>query len=288
MEDDKQEAEATGHVFLVDNGSLRPDSTRNLRRVADLLTKRSGRRVRAVSLLHSDKVPAEALDGREAEIFEPAVKVRAQRGDREFLVLPFFFGPSRALTDFIPARVKRLRRLFPGLRVRMAPPLVDSTPGDEERVASVLNEGVLTRLQPEERPRPAVALVDHGSPAPEVTEVRDRVAVRLGELLGERVSRVAASSMERREGERYRFNEPLLEQLLGSTGFDQGPVIVSMMFLSPGRHAGPGGDVAAICAEAERAHPGLKTIITPLAGEHDGIVDILLDRLRDEARAVEL
>ena len=286
MEDDKQEAEATGHVFLVDNGSLRPDSTRNLRRVADLLTKRSGRRVRAVSLLHSDKVPAEALDGREAEIFEPAVKVRAQRGDREFLVLPFFFGPSRALTDFIPERVKRLRRLFPGLRVRLAPPLVDSTPGDEERVASVLYGGVLTRLEPEARP--AVALVDHGSPAPEVTEVRNRVAVRLGELLGERVSRVAASSMERREGEGYRFNEPLLERLLGSPGFDRGPVIVSMMFLSPGRHAGPGGDVAAICAEAERAHPGLKTIITPLAGEHEGIVDILLERLRDEARAVEL
>ena len=285
MEDDKQEAKAPEHVFLVDNGSLRPDATRNLRRVADLLTKRSGRRVRAVSLLHSHKVAAEALDGRAAEIFEPAVTAHAERGAREFLVLPFFFGPSRALTDFIPARVNRLKRLFPNLRVRMAPPLVDSVPGDEERVASLLCEGVLTRLQPESRP--AVALVDHGSPAPEVTEVRDRVAARLGEFLGDRVSRVAASSMERREGERYRFNEPLLERLLGSPGFDRGPVIVSMMFLSPGRHAGPGGDVATICAEAERAHPGLKTVMTPLAGEHDGILDILVDRLRDETRTVE-
>ena len=32
---------------------------------------------------------------------------------------------------------------------------------------------------------------------------------------------------------------------------DEGEVVVALQFLSPGRHAGPGGDVAEICTEAE-------------------------------------
>ena len=51
---------------------------------------------------------------------------------------------------------------------------------------------------------------------------------------------VEASSMERREGTEYDFNEPLLENLLGSEGFEK-DVVLSMLFISPGRHAGPGG-----------------------------------------------
>ncbi len=286
MERDKQEAMPAEEVFLVDNGSLRPEATWNLRRVAKLLSDRCGRRVCPVSLLHSHKVPAEELGGRAAEIFDSALTGRAAQGMRDFRVVPFFFGPSRALTDYMPARVRRLRREFPGLRVRRAPPLVDTIPNDEERVASILADGVLARL--ESGSNPAVALVDHGSPAPEVTEVRNRVAVRLGAILGDRVARVEASSMERREGEEYRFNEPLLSSLLGTPGFDGGTVVISMMFLSPGRHAGPGGDVAAICAEAEKMHPGLRTVMTALAGEHEGVVEILLDRLNTETCLIDL
>ncbi len=286
MDGDKQEAMPDEEVFLVDNGSLRPEATWNLRRVAKLLAERCGRRVCPVSLLHSHKVPAEKLGGRSAEIFESALTRRAAQGVVNFRVVPFFFGPSRALTDFMPARVRRLRREFPGLRVRRAPPLVDTVPDDEDRVASILADGVLARL--ESGSNPAVALVDHGSPAPEVTEVRNRVAVRLGEILGGRVARVAASSMERREGDQYRFNEPLLSRLLGTPGFDRGTVVVSMMFLSPGRHAGPGGDVAAICAEAEAMHPSLRTVMTPLAGEHEGVLEILVDRLNATSRLTEI
>jgi hypothetical protein len=90
--------------------------------------------------------------------------------------------------------------------------------------------------------------------------------------------------MERREGDEYRFNEPLLENLLDEPGFNQGPVIVSMLFLSPGKHAGEGGDVVTICTEAESRNPGLETRITRLAGEHDGILAILADRLEEAIR----
>ena len=52
--------------------------------------------------------------------------------------------------------------------------------------------------------------------------------------------------MERREGDAYAFNDPLLESLGGISGFAGGRLILAMFFLLPGRHAGEGGDVAEI------------------------------------------
>jgi len=127
--------------------------------------------------------------------------------------------------------------------------------------------------------RPRVALVDHGSPLPEVAAVRDRLAGELGKVLGERVSAVAASSMERREGEAYAFNEPLLENLLETEGWSAGEVVVSLLFLSPGRHAGPEGDIAGICKRARERHPGLRTRMTGLVGNHPAIIRLLQRRL---------
>lgn len=277
MPENKQNQIAGPTIFLVDNGSLRADSTRNLRRVATALSGETGRPVWPVSLLHSHKVPARDLAGVPAETFEPALIARAEKGETAFLVVPFFFGPSRALLEYIPERAARLKKRFPELRVRVAPPLVDLDRGGDFRVAGILRDGVIARIEPGRHP--AVALVDHGSPVPEVTAVRNFVAGQLSVLLGDRVDRVVPSSMERREADAYRFNEPLLENLLGRPGFDAGPVIVAMMFLSPGKHAGPDGDVARICRRAEAEHPGLRTAMTSLAGEDGGIVGILADRL---------
>ncbi len=276
------EYHSPGTVFLTDNGSLRPAATLRLRRLAAALSRTTGRRVEPVSLLHSHKVPAEYLEGRPAEILEPALRERAKRGERNFLVTPLFFGLSRALTDYLPKRVAHLRNEFGELNVDVAPPLVDPEPPEDLRVARILIDGVLAVRETGERQ--AVILVDHGSPEPKVTAVRNLVASRLREGLGNRVERVEAASMERREGPEYAFNEPLLENLLGRPGFDRGRVIVAMMFLLPGRHAGPDGDVARICRRAEAAHPGLETVMTSLVGEHEGLLEILADRVRSPDR----
>ena len=53
-----------------------------------------------------------------------------------------------------------------------------------------------------------------------------------------------------------------------------------MLFLSPGRHAGEGGDIAEICDQAMARSAGLRVTSTRLVGEHDGIVDILATRLQ--------
>jgi len=83
--------------------------------------------------------------------------------------------------------------------------------------------------------------------------------------------------MERREGDEYAFNEPLLERVIGSEGF-QDEVIVSMLFASPGRHAGPGGDVAQICARSAARHERLRWAMTDLVASHPLLLDLLAER----------
>jgi len=261
-------------TLLLDNGSLQPAATLRLRELAAALGERLAAPVFPVSLLHSSGVAPEALGGRPAEIFEPFVRRRSEEGDGEFLVLPLFFGPSRALTDYLPERVAHLRTRHPRLRVRLAPTLAD--PGDP-RLARILADHI---RQAGETGR--VALVDHGSPARAVTAVRDQLAQQLASELGPGCA-VAACSMERRPGPDYDFCEPLLEHVLARPGWSEGAVTVAMQFLLPGRHAGPEGDVAQICRRAERTAVGLRTRLTALVGDHPRLVEILADRARAEA-----
>lgn len=295
-------------TLLVDNGSLVPAATLRLRELAAALGARVNARVEPVSLLHSSGIPAEQLDGCAAEILEPALTRRIAQGARDFLIVPLFFGPSRALTEYVPARVAHLRGRHGAVAVRVAPTLFDARDvrlaeilADHVRAVAANTEGegagdseggghdadadgsgeAASREFGAPRGQLAgelrVALVDHGSPARGVTAVRDALARQLAELLGPR-ARVAGCSMERRPEPEYDFNEPLLEALLARDGWNRGRVIVAMQFLLAGRHAGPDGDVAQICRRASDEHPGLSTQLTPLVGEHPKLIEILADR----------
>lgn len=259
--------------LLMDNGSLEPAATLGLRGLAAKLGERIGQRVEPVSLLHSSAVPAERLEGTPAEILEPALERRIAAGYGAFLVVPLFFGPSGALTDYLPKRLAHLRTKHPTLNVKVAAPLFVT--GDD-RLARILADQVRTLNSTSRH----VALVDHGSPARAVNDVRNELAGQLAGLLGPDFT-VAPSSMERRKGADYDFCEPLLERLLRLPGWNAGEVIVAMQFLLPGRHAGPDGDVAQVCREAEAASGGaLQTTMTGLVGEHPLLIDILADRWR--------
>jgi sirohydrochlorin ferrochelatase len=269
---------AAAETFLLDNGSLQSAATLRLRDLAKELAGRINAPVSPVSLLHSSGVPAEQLGGVAAEIFEPAIRRRLESGRNEFVVVPLFFGPSGALTDYLPARVAHLRKTHPTLKVRIASPLFQA--GDD-RLARILADKVRESAEAIGGKLPLrVTLVDHGSPSPAVTQVRDQLAAQLGEKLGVGFE-VAASSMERREDVEYDFCDPLLAALLRQPGWNHGTVIVAMQFLLPGRHAGPDGDVAKICHEAEVASGGaLRTHLTGLVGEHALLPEILADRWR--------
>lgn len=262
-------------VFLVDNGSLQPAATLRLRAIARELSVRLKRPVEPVSLLHSSAIDPELLDGVPAEILEPAIRRRCQAGARRFLIVPLFFGPSAALNEYIPERVRAWTTTWHDVSVRVAAPLVDPNEPVDRRLIRILADHVRRVRDEHVLASPWVVVVDHGSPQPAVAKVRDLVAAELRAELGSDVRAVAAASMERREGDAYAFNEPLLERALTQV---EGEGVLALLFFSPGRHAGPGGDIATICAEAERMRPGLKVHLTPLVGEHHGLVEILADR----------
>ncbi len=270
-------------VMLVDNGSSRPESTLNLRRLAALLGEAAGREVSAVSLQHAQRIPAHSLDGIPAQTFRPFMERRLAMGERRFLLLPLFFGPSRALSSFIPDQTAELRQRHGEFLLHQAPVLCP-LPEGEPRLAAILFD----QLMSEGIPRPSrVILVDHGSPLSEVTAVRGYLAEQLSRLLGPEY-RLEEAVMERREGAAYDFNGELLERVLerNAEGDDQGPLALSLLFMSPGRHAGAGGDIETICARIRQRHPALPLCISRLVGEHDGLIPILLDRLDVGLRAL--
>ena len=89
------------------------------------------------------------------------------------------------------------------------------------------------------------------------------------------ISDFSTCSMERRDGEKYDFNDPLLAPLLDELNKKgEKEVVLSQLFLSPGRHAGKGGDLEEICSSFEG-----RLTRTELLGTHPSIIEILEDRL---------
>lgn len=232
-------------------------------------------------MLHSSAVPESELSGTKARLLEMVLAEHWSTGAGPAVLLPFFFGPSAALTEYVPARLEVLRTKYPDGKARLARPLVDLTVRDDRRVACALADAVRLKMNEAGLQRPAVVLVDHGTPQPAVTAVREFLGEQLRAELGDEVQCVGTASMERREGEAYAFNEPLLARALRSAPFDTGNVVIALQFLSPGRHAGPKGDVATICEEAKRDRPYLHTHMTEPLGAHAAIVDVLADRYRE-------
>lgn len=266
-------------VFLTDNGSLRPEATFGLRKLAGEVSRLSGRQVEPVSLLHSSKIDSERLGGIPAETFERAIKQRYEAGQRRFRILPLFFGPSGALVDYIPQRVEKLEETRPDLEVTVAPCLAGERYQRLDAIAEILAEGIRQTIQANQLKQPQVALIDHGTPLKTVSAIRKALGNRLSNKLAGEISTLFTCAMERREGAEYAFNDPLLENLLASDAIADGGLILSYLFFFPGRHAGPGGDIADIVADAVKERPGIQVYHTPLAAELPGLAELLVEGL---------
>lgn len=266
-------------ILLIDNGSSRADSTLRLRRLAAALGERLGARVHPVSLQHADRVPADVLAGVPADILGPFLRRKLADGERDFLAVPLFFGPSRALSHFVPDIAAELAAELGPFRLRVAPPLCP-LPAGEPALIQILADQARAAAQAQQAPLRRVVLVDHGSPLPEVSAVRQWLAEGLRGHLGDGVE-LREAVMERRPDPAYDFNGPLLAEVLEDLARldPQTPVILALLFIAPGRHAGPGGDIAQICESVVQAHPGFPVYPGPLVGEHPALIRILADRV---------
>ncbi|MEM8489822.1 MAG: cobalamin biosynthesis protein CbiX [Pseudomonadota bacterium] len=271
-------------VFLVDNGSLRPQAVLALRAVATKLAEQTGLVVEAVSLLHSSKIPPQKLEGAPASIVEERLAECTGAGELNILILPMFLGPSLAIEELLFRLIRDAQLTTPQLKVRVAPPLAgNDAECPDIRLARILADHVQKTVERDRLSKPVVALVDHGTPHRPVNRLRNAVARQLDGLLEAEVSEVIACSMERRDGDEFSFNEPLLESI-GGGSLSNKQCVAAMFFLLPGRHAGPGGDVAEICDGLIERRRFRSLHISPLLAFHPLTCEILSDRI---AEAVE-
>ncbi|MBK1647941.1 sirohydrochlorin chelatase [Rhabdochromatium marinum] len=266
-------------ILLVDNGSKRAEANLSLRALAARLQTHTQAPVNPVSLLHADAIDAAALNGQPAQIFAPYLRRQLANGQRDFLVVPLFFGQSRALTHFIPDTAAALRKEFGAFRLRLAPPLCPLPQGEPRLVEILVDHLQICRSQAQQPPE-HVFLVDHGSPLPQVTAVRHWLAQQLAERIHDWADFTEAA-MERRPGQEYDFNGPLLADALESHAcvHPKASIAIAMQFLAAGRHAGPDGDIVNICRDIQQRHPDFHISLSPLMGGHPRLLDILRDRL---------
>ena len=257
---------AATRILLVDNGSLQPAATLQLRQLSAEVGRLLGKTVHPVSVLHSHKIDPALLEGRPAVIFEQAVQQAKADGIDELIVLPLFIGPSRAITEYLPQVFSEAK---PGaMKLTIKPTLYGE---DGVELLEILIDQLLHT--PGDTDQDTILLCDHGSPIIEVTRVRDALARDLSTEMDIPSSRLIACSMERREGPEYAFNEPLLATALQRA---PGDVIILMLFLLPGRHAGPDGDVATIAKE--HAKPGAQVRMSPLLAKHPAMSQLIAKR----------
>ncbi|MFZ9746424.1 MAG: sirohydrochlorin chelatase [Opitutaceae bacterium] len=238
-------------MLLVDNGSLEPAATLNLRRIAAALAAAAGRPVEPISWKHSDRIPAERLAGRAAVTLGAFIREQFARGQRAFHLLPFFISPQGAIGS-------ALRRDLEQLQAELGPFTFTFGPGLAELgvIARIVAARVRETALAAGLVSPPVVLVDHGGPSPASAALRDQLGREVADGLTPDFPPPVVASME---GD----HPPLLAEVLAQPAHAGRDVIVALLFLSPGRHAGPGGDIAEICA----ASPA-RTHCTGLIGTH--------------------
>lgn len=263
-------------IALIDNGSVEAAAHLNLRRVAAQLSERTGTTIEAVSWRHSDRIPAAALDGRAALTLRSWLAAAVGRGEREFLFVPFFISPQGAIGSALRADLEKSAGELGGFRFEFAGGLADG-----DAIVPIVVTRIRESISRHKLVQPAVIVVDHGGPSPTSAALRNELAGRVRSSLGDSVRAVLAASME---GEDHPHNRPLLAEVLAQPEISNGAVVIAPLFLSPGRHAGPGGDLAviaegAVLAQSDRGEPKLECHFTELIGTHPQAVDALANSL---------
>lgn len=246
-------------IALIDNGSLEAAAHLRLRALALALSEQTNANVQPVSWKHSDRVAVNALAGKPGETLAPFVRRRVAAGERSFLFVPFFISPQGAIGSALRRDLESLQTETGGFEFNFTSGLAESG-----ALASIIADRV-REITPAMTADAPVVLVDHGGPSSASAGLRDRVAAETAALLQRTVH---PCSME---GD----HQPLLADLLSAPGFANREVIVAQLFLSPGRHAGPGGDIEEICrASPARCHR------TALVGDHPRATAILAAAIR--------
>lgn len=260
-------------IALIDNGSLEPAAHEALRSAASAIGAWSDVPVEAVSWRHSGRIPNGALADGPARTLAPWIRGLVSTGEREFLLVPFFISPQGAIGSSLRRDMAALQEETGGFDCTISDGLSCET------LAAIVSDRIREASAAQGLGRPPVIVVDHGGPSRASAEIRDRVADAARSGLGSEIGPLIAASMESPGGPEYEFNRPLLAEALMAPGFDSGDVLIAPLFLSPGRHAGPGGDLEAIARAAEGRSSRLCCHFTGLVGSHPVAIETLAGAL---------
>ena len=120
----------------------------------------------------------------------------------------------------------------------------------------------------------AVLLVDHGSRRGEANQVLEELALRLRARLPERIVKFAHMDLA----------EPTVAQAIAACVAEGATeIVVHPYFLVPGSHSTV--DIPSLARGALSAHPDVRLCITPPLGVHEGMVEVVLARLREAESA---
>lgn len=266
-------------ILLVDNGSIRANATRQLRLLADKLSHLSGKKIHPVSLQHADKINKHQLDGEQATILMTFISDYLAQGERQFIVLPLFFGQSKAVSAGIIDYLASMQKKYTDIVFQVAE-VVYPLPQGEPLLAEIIYDHIEVTRQYFDVSVKNIVLVDHGSPLPRVTAVRQHLAETVQQKLPKEEC-IEQAVMERRVGKAYLFNGELLQDwLIKKAKNGEKTAIVSLLFFLAGRHAGKGGDIDTMCNKVMNTYPDFKIAITPLVSEHKHLLSLLLRRLK--------
>jgi len=273
-------------IILLDNGSVKVAATLQLRKLADNLQTAVGRKVNPVSLRHADRIDAAQLAGQPAQTLVTFLAQQLAKGQRKFILLPLFFAKSGALTKYLPNLLETLREQQGDFDLELAD-VVYPLPQGEPAMLQLFWQP-LKQMLAQASAQAHIVLVDHGSPDPQVTAVRQHLAQQLRAQSG-LINPLDEAVMERRDGAQYDFNGELLETVLRRKA-QQGvtEILLLMQFFLPGRHAGEGGDIEQICHRIESEFEGLKIVVSPLVAQNPLLIPVLQARLKQAEASFHL
>lgn len=117
-------------------------------------------------------------------------------------------------------------------------------------------------------PKRALLLVDHGSRAASANRVVAAIARKLAKRRPDWIVRFAHMELA----------APTIDDAVDAcVAAGAREIVVHPYFLAPGRHSTR--DVPVLARAAARRHRGVRVRVTPPLGAHDGIVDVVLDRI---------
>lgn len=275
------EMEGMGTVcILVDNGSIRRDAVLFTRKIAEGLASKLSCSVIAASLAHSDQIPPINLHGRSVPLLEELLKKFGESSEiQKVVILPFMLVTGGAIFQKVEACVGAFANEYAETNFVLRDALISGDCLRDVRIIGMLVDSINAVIDTHALKLSHVVLVDHGSPYVRSIEVRNYVAKEIEKELKNRVQAVIPSSMERRSGEAYDFNEPLLKQAL--IGLTDSTVILARLFLQPGRHNGKKGDVDEICRNVILEDPGLRIFETERVFKQKKLILLLEDRYKE-------